>query len=71
MSLTERNEPGFSASVALFSSGRSPLDILKQVYGYSSFLGKQQQVVEHVVSGCDAVVLFPTGAGKSLFFQIP
>ncbi|MBY5588249.1 DEAD/DEAH box helicase [Rhizobium leguminosarum] len=71
MSLTERNEPGFSASDALFSSGRSPLDILKQVYGYSSFRGKQQQVVEHVVSGGDAVVLFPTGAGKSLCFQIP
>ena len=71
MSLTERNEPGFSASGALFSSGRSPLAILKQVYGYSSFRGKQQQVVEHVVSGGDAVVLFPTGAGKSLCFQIP
>ncbi|MGO4112652.1 DNA helicase RecQ [Rhizobium ruizarguesonis] len=71
MSLTERNEPGFSASGALFSSGRPPLDILKQVYGYSSFRGKQQQVVEHVVSGGDAVVLFPTGAGKSLCFQIP
>lgn len=71
MSLTERNEPGFSASGALFSAGRSPLDILKQVYGYSSFRGKQQQVVEHVVSGGDAVVLFPTGAGKSLCFQIP
>ncbi|RUL96151.1 DNA helicase RecQ, partial [Rhizobium chutanense] len=42
-----------------------------QVYGYSSFRGKQQQVVEHVVSGGDAVVLFPTGAGKSLCFQIP
>ncbi|NNU49685.1 DNA helicase RecQ [Rhizobium sp. WYCCWR 11279] len=68
MSLTE---PGFSASGALFSSGRSPLDILKQVYGYSSFRGKQQQVVDHVVSGGDAVVLFPTGAGKSLCFQIP
>ncbi|AIC28304.1 ATP-dependent DNA helicase RecQ [Rhizobium etli bv. mimosae str. IE4771] len=71
MSLTERNEAGFSASDALFSAGRSPLEVLKQVYGYSSFRGKQQQVVEHVVSGCDAVVLFPTGAGKSLCFQIP
>ncbi|TLX14079.1 DNA helicase RecQ [Rhizobium sp. MHM7A] len=71
MPLSERNEPGFSASDALFSAGRSPLDVLKQVYGYSSFRGKQQQVVEHVVSGGDAVVLFPTGAGKSLCFQIP
>ncbi|EGE59661.1 UNVERIFIED_ORG: ATP-dependent DNA helicase RecQ [Rhizobium esperanzae] len=71
MSLSEGNEAGFSASDALFSAGRSPLEVLKQVYGYSSFRGKQQQVVEHVVSGGDAVVLFPTGAGKSLCFQIP
>ncbi|OWV90191.1 ATP-dependent DNA helicase RecQ [Rhizobium sp. R635] len=71
MPLSERNEPGFSASDALFSAGRAPLDVLKQIYGYSSFRGKQQQVVEHVVSGGDAVVLFPTGAGKSLCFQIP
>ncbi|PDV90158.1 DNA helicase RecQ [Rhizobium sp. H4] len=71
MSLTEGNEAGFSASDALFSAGRSPLEVLKQVYGYSSFRGKQQQAVEHVVSGGDAVVLFPTGAGKSLCFQIP
>ncbi|GES48136.1 ATP-dependent DNA helicase RecQ [Rhizobium sp. NBRC 114257] len=49
----------------------APLDVLKRVYGYSAFRGKQQQVVEHVVSGGDAVVLFPTGAGKSLCFQIP
>ncbi|ARM13260.1 MULTISPECIES: DNA helicase RecQ [Rhizobium] len=71
MSLSEGNEAGFSASDALFSVGRAPLEVLKQVYGYSSFRGKQQQVVEHVVSGGDAVVLFPTGAGKSLCFQIP
>jgi len=49
----------------------APLDVLKRVYGYSAFRGKQQQVIEHVVSGGDAVVLFPTGAGKSLCFQIP
>jgi ATP-dependent DNA helicase RecQ len=50
---------------------RNPLDVLKRVYGYSSFRGKQAAVVEQVVSGGDAVVLFPTGAGKSLCFQIP
>ncbi|OJF91842.1 ATP-dependent DNA helicase RecQ [Pararhizobium antarcticum] len=48
-----------------------PLDVLKTVYGFPAFRGKQQAVVEHVVSGGDAVVLFPTGAGKSLCFQIP
>ncbi|TWB61416.1 ATP-dependent DNA helicase RecQ [Rhizobium sp. ERR 922] len=70
----ERQEPRFSADDALFGEGTpapTPLDVLKRVYGYSAFRGKQQQVIEHVVSGGDAVVLFPTGAGKSLCFQIP
>ncbi len=61
----------FSTGDALFGEARSPLGILNRVYGYPAFRGKQQQVVEHVVSGGDAVVLFPTGAGKSLCFQIP
>ncbi|OWV99356.1 DNA helicase RecQ [Rhizobium sp. R693] len=61
----------FSAGDALFGAERSPLGILNRVYGYPAFRGKQQQVVEHIVSGGDAVVLFPTGAGKSLCFQIP
>ncbi|MDX0831025.1 DNA helicase RecQ [Sinorhizobium medicae] len=50
---------------------RNPLDHLKRIYGYSTFRGQQQAVIEHVVAGGDAVVLFPTGAGKSLCFQIP
>ncbi|CEJ12507.1 ATP-dependent DNA helicase RecQ [bacterium YEK0313] len=49
----------------------SPLDVLKQVYGYAAFRGQQAAVVERVMAGGDAVVLFPTGAGKSLCFQIP
>ncbi|MCX8997225.1 DNA helicase RecQ [Rhizobiaceae bacterium BDR2-2] len=49
----------------------NPLAVLKRVYGYSSFRGKQAAVVEQVVGGGDAVVLFPTGAGKSLCYQIP
>ncbi len=54
-----------------FDSMAAPLDVLKRVYGYSAFRGRQQEVVEHVTKGGDAVVLFPTGAGKSLCFQIP
>lgn len=50
---------------------KDPLAILKQVYGYPAFRGKQAAVINQVVSGGDAVVLFPTGAGKSLCFQIP
>ncbi|MGR6429856.1 DNA helicase RecQ [Rhizobium sp. PAMB 3174] len=49
----------------------SPLAVLKRVYGYPAFRGRQAEVVEQVVSGGNAVVLFPTGAGKSLCFQVP
>lgn len=52
-------------------SAKSPLDVLKRVYGYPAFRGQQAAVVDRVVAGGDAVVLFPTGAGKSLCFQIP
>ena len=48
-----------------------PLAVLRQVYGYSAFRGKQADVIRQVVSGGDAVVLFPTGAGKSLCYQVP
>ena len=51
--------------------GQDALDVLKRVYGYSAFRGRQAEVVQHVIGGGDAVVLFPTGAGKSLCFQIP
>ena len=62
-----------SAPLAALFEGASPrpLDVLKRVYGHGAFRGKQQAVVDHVVAGGDAVVLFPTGAGKSLCFQIP
>ncbi len=45
--------------------------LLQDVWGYSSFRGLQGPVVEHVAAGGDALVLMPTGAGKSLCFQIP
>jgi ATP-dependent DNA helicase RecQ len=50
---------------------KNPLAVLKEIYGYPTFRGRQAEVVNRVVSGGDAVVLFPTGAGKSLCFQIP
>ncbi len=58
---------------ALFDTNerKDPLAVLKRIYGYPAFRGKQAAVVDQVVSGGDAVVLFPTGAGKSLCFQIP
>ncbi|SFB19949.1 ATP-dependent DNA helicase RecQ [Amycolatopsis marina] len=47
------------------------LRILRRVFGYDTFRGEQQDIIEHVVSGGDALVLMPTGGGKSLCYQIP
>ncbi|MBD8878573.1 DNA helicase RecQ [Roseibium polysiphoniae] len=51
--------------------GADPRDVLRDVFGYPDFRGRQAEVVDTLVQGKDAVVLFPTGAGKSLCFQIP
>jgi ATP-dependent DNA helicase RecQ len=53
------------------SAPTSPLAVLGEVFGYESFRGIQADVVEHVAGGGDALVLMPTGAGKSLCFQVP
>ena len=49
----------------------TPLDILGEVFGYSDFRGPQRAIVDHVIDGGDALVLMPTGGGKSLCYQIP
>jgi ATP-dependent DNA helicase RecQ len=49
----------------------SHFQILRDVFGYEQFRGPQQAIVEHVVAGGDALVLMPTGGGKSLCYQIP
>ena len=47
------------------------LETLQRVFGYDSFRGDQAAIVEHVIAGGDALVLMPTGGGKSLCYQIP
>ncbi len=46
-------------------------EVLARVFGYESFRGDQQAIVDHIIAGGDALVLMPTGAGKSLCYQVP
>lgn len=53
------------------ASIRSAQEILEGVFGFDAFRGNQAEIVEHVCAGGDAVVLMPTGGGKSLCYQVP
>ncbi|MGO1720854.1 MAG: DEAD/DEAH box helicase, partial [Luteimonas sp.] len=55
------------------SSPQQPraLDVLQRVFGHTAFRGEQAAIVEHVAAGADALVLMPTGGGKSLCYQMP
>ena len=75
MSSTTAALPTFTASNATSATSAAtttdPLDILQQVFGYPAFRGQQAAVVGHVCGGGDALVLMPTGGGKSLCYQVP
>jgi ATP-dependent DNA helicase RecQ len=62
--------PGLAAAARDFT-GRDPREVLHEVYGYDVFRGDQGDIVAHVVGGGDAVVLMPTGGGKSVTYQVP
>jgi ATP-dependent DNA helicase RecQ len=49
----------------------TPLAVLDEVFGYDAFRGLQAEIVDHVASGGDALVLMPTGGGKSITYQLP
>ena len=64
--------PGLLPRPSVSSSAPpSPSAILRDVFGYAHFRGRQQAIIEHVSAGGDALVLMPTGGGKSLCYQIP
>jgi ATP-dependent DNA helicase RecQ len=48
-----------------------PIDVLKKFYGYDSFRGKQESVIHQVIEKKDCIALMPTGAGKSVCYQVP
>ena len=60
-----------SRNLVRADADRDAKAILREIFGYDAFRGAQHDIIEHTIAGGDALVLMPTGGGKSLCYQIP
>ena len=68
--VTAPTRPGDPAAAAAAPPADAAVEVLRRVFGYDEFRGEQRAIVEQVIGGGDALVLMPTGGGKSLCYQI-